>query len=864
MSKPVDGTSQKLRTTKLGRIKHIMITMIPSLLLLFFGLLGNVYGTSIGFGETVSGSIDMAGETDSYTFSANAGDKVTVVMATTSGNLWPGIILRNPEGNELCRNGKPASAEIASCTLTGYGTYSIVVYDSFNGTFTGNYNLSLERLNPGSGPSISFGQKVSGGLVAGDLNSYVFSAHIGDEVTATMRVTQGNLWPGVGLYSPDGTELCSDHRPQSAEIVSCILPSDGSYTLLVYDSFDGTFTGNYDLFLGLYPEVISVPSAPVGTKEGTAKNSYTYSTGGSSSNLDHNIQYFFDWGDGTNSGWLAVGATSASHSWGVAGTYLVRVQARCSRHPSVVSTWSETSEVLINKPRPIEIWHQRYSLPTDDWLNAVAYGNDTFVAVGPSGKILTSTEGINWTVRAEGEFTEYWLWDITYAENIFVLVGSEGVVITSPNGIDWTEKTSPAWGLNGITYGNNIFVAVGTLATIITSHDGKGWTKRDSGVSIPHGAFVTFQSVAYGNSTFVAIGNISDLYGHDWGIILTSPDGINWTRRDEESSGYGYLAGIAYGNGFFVATGEYGTIITSPNGIDWTDRTSGSHVVIEDVAYGNGTFVAVGEQGTILTSTDGINWEEINSETTEYLVGVAYGNDTFVAVGGSIFQSDPLPPPTENITTPTTPNGPATGSAGTSYTYFTGSSSSSLHHLVEYQFDWKGDGSALSSWGSSTQSTSWDVIGIYAVRARARCKTDSSVVSLWSDAVTVTISSAPLPDLTGEWISLNQSCKNTKGGAKCKITGKLKVRNVGDRDAPPYALKFYLSGDGTYNEGDTLLKQVSSGKLKKAASRDVTLSYNFPPGGTASGKYLIAVIDADNTVTESDESNNNILYGPIP
>ncbi len=42
------------------------------------------------------------------------------------------------------------------------------------------------------------------------------------------------------------------------------------------------------------------------------------------------MQYKFDWDDGSDSGWLAVGTTTASHSWAAAGTYDVRAMARCA------------------------------------------------------------------------------------------------------------------------------------------------------------------------------------------------------------------------------------------------------------------------------------------------------------------------------------------------------------------------------------------------------------------------------------------------------------------------------------------------------------------------------------------------------
>ena len=37
-----------------------------------------------------------------------------------------------------------------------------------------------------------------------------------------------------------------------------------------------------------------------------------------------------------------------------------------------------------------------------------------------------------------------------------------------------------------------------------------------------------------------------------------------------------------------------------------------------------------------------------------------------------------------------------------------------------------------------------------------------------------------------------------------------------------------------------------------------------PHGETASEKFLIAVIDRDNSIPELDETNNTVVFGPIP
>ena len=131
----------------------------------------------------------------------------------------------------------------------------------------------------------------------------------------------------------------------------------------------------------------------------------------------------------------------------------------------------------------------------------------------------------------------------------------------------------------------------------------------------------------------------------DNGIILTSSDGISWTKRTSGTTKN--LYGVTYGNSAFVAVGGSGTILTSSNGTDWASRTSGTTKNLYGVTYGGGLFVTVGDNGTILTSSDGTTWANTstNERTTlgryfsqpdaNHLYGVTYGDDLFVTVGGN-------------------------------------------------------------------------------------------------------------------------------------------------------------------------------------------------------------------------------------
>jgi photosystem II stability/assembly factor-like uncharacterized protein len=279
---------------------------------------------------------------------------------------------------------------------------------------------------------------------------------------------------------------------------------------------------------------------------------------------------------------------------------------------------------------PLDSWHLRYS--SSKILNAVAYGNGTFVAVGDQGTILNSVDGITWGPKTSG--TSMYLNGVTYGNSTFVAVGDHGTILISPDGGTWTPRTAYSGttdNLSGIAYGNGIFVAVGDWKTVLTSPDGYTWIARTLGT------FSLFPyAVWFGNGTFVSVGVSGD--------IFTSTDGLTWTERESPHS-YS-LFGVAYGNDTFVAVGHLGTVLTSPDGSTWTERNSGTSEEFYGVAFGNNTFVAVGYSivygDIIFTSPDGVVWTQRNSGTSRILYGVTYGEGTFVAVGGAILQSDPV------------------------------------------------------------------------------------------------------------------------------------------------------------------------------------------------------------------------------
>jgi len=97
-----------------------------------------------------------------------------------------------------------------------------------------------------------------------------------------------------------------------------------------------------------FVEAIDTPPAPSGTSNVVAGESVAFTTGNSGSDLGHQIEYRFDWGDAALSAWSA--NTNGAHAWGASGLFEVRARARCSVHTGMQSPWSEAFLVAVAPP----------------------------------------------------------------------------------------------------------------------------------------------------------------------------------------------------------------------------------------------------------------------------------------------------------------------------------------------------------------------------------------------------------------------------------------------------------------------------------------------------------------------------------
>jgi subtilase family serine protease len=110
-------------------------------------------------------------------------------------------------------------------------------------------------------------------------------------------------------------------------------------------------------------------------------------------------------------------------------------------------------------------------------------------------------------------------------------------------------------------------------------------------------------------------------------------------------------------------------------------------------------------------------------------------------------------------------------------------------------------------------------------------------------------------DLDGQWLSLTRSLKKSFN----MVTGKIRVKNLGNQVAPSSVLYVYQALDSLAQDTYSLLGKINVSSISAGGYLDVNLNFKAPYDRR--GVYLIGVLDAANAILETDETNNKVVSG---
>lgn len=339
-----------------------------------------------------------------------------------------------------------------------------------------------------------------------------------------------------------------------------------------------------------------------------------------------------------------------------------------TNNPLFGAAWSGNMYVVVGKNQTIltskdgAVWTKRASGSSYDLTDVVWAGNQ-FVAVGTEGTIITSSDGITWTPKNSGSKANFT--GIAWSGNQLVAIGQTPTSFgdnplyycTSQDGTNWVEKTLDIKGtLNDIVWSGSQFVAVGGIQSgilsskgglILTSPDGLSWTKRTVNVNDE------IDCITWSGKTFLAFCNNLTLH------TITSDDGVNWTPHKISSDVNSPKAIVWAGNQYVVVFSSIlrsSIIMTSPDGVDWTTRMF-PFGDTKGIAWSGSLFASPAEDGTMLTSPDGLTWTINYTNKMHYPQGIVWTGKQFVAYGKGSTSEIFSNAKTENAVILTSPDG---------------------------------------------------------------------------------------------------------------------------------------------------------------------------------------------------------------
>lgn len=394
------------------------------------------------------------------TLTTDSQGRVLVAYAdgATSGN-YPNLYLSVLDQGEW--------TQISVSTTAGLGCFRQPVLAAAGGTLfllwrESSGQLYLATTPDGTGSLAVESPNGGENWTGGESRDIIWTSSEGvGNVNIDYSTNGGASWTSIASNTEnDGLHPWTVPNTPSSTCLVRVREADGSPS----DSSNAVFT-----ILANGDETVSTPTAPTGPATGLISTSYSFSTGGATSSLGHPVRYKFDWGDGTDSGWLAQGTTTASHSWTATGAYNVRAMAECATHTDILSSWSSARVFTIantptlTSPNGGERWTLK-KIKNITWSPGSYKGTVTLVLYKGTAKLGNIATGLNaaagtyaWSVGAYNKTralagTNYRVYLrgsdgslLDTSDANFSLLNPSKLQVTSPNGGEsWVLGTTQA------------------------------------------------------------------------------------------------------------------------------------------------------------------------------------------------------------------------------------------------------------------------------------------------------------------------------------------------------------------------------------------------------------------------------------
>lgn len=475
-----------MRTTGIPRILTLVVLLACRGLAAAQGALTN--------GANHAGAISLAGEIDSWTFTANPGDylavragELPVAPGVPDPGFWPWVRILGPTGTVIAQSSGNTDAE-ARVTATLSGTYTALVGAYYvNGV--GNYRLTLAKA-PGAfqisggdeGGAMTNGLRPAGRIDVGDLDMWSFTADQNDtivvrvgEVPVSPGVPDPGFWPWIRVVGTNGAVLDQATGNLDAE-TTFRAPLTGTYTVLVGAYYGG---GSGDYLVNLAKAPGSFETGP--TDQGGAMTNGLRHTGSIGLGDIDMWSFFANQNDtfAVRAGEIAVGPGVPDPGFwpwvrvvGPTGVIVGQATGNTDAETSVRATLSGTYTVLVGA---------YYGGAAGDYRLALAVAPGAYqTAPGDHGGVMTN--GTRYGGRIDVGDLDIWSFTATQGHTTVVRAGEVpvGPGTPDPGFWPWVRVISPAGVVVDQSTGNTDAEAAftaplsGTYTAIVGAYYGGG------------------------------------------------------------------------------------------------------------------------------------------------------------------------------------------------------------------------------------------------------------------------------------------------------------------------------------------------------------------------------------------------------
>lgn len=364
----------------------------------------------------------------------------------------------------------------------------------------------------------------------------------GGSTSTITTIPSGTTWNGIVIGSSYG----------GAGSVSGVLKANGSGVVSQASASDiglGSVTNDAQTKAAVMPN--TAPAAgqiAVGNAGGTAYAPVSLS------------------GDATLASTGAITLTNGNATRTNIGVYPIGTVANAALDSG---TWLQMNGQVVSQSTYATLFGIIGHVPEFNWtespafagtMSHVCFGNSTYVLVGVSGEIYTSSNLSSWASQTSGVGTQLnaVTWDPT--NSLFVTVGASNVLLTSPTGVTWTSRTSGVTStLSNVLSANGEIVSVGSAGWITYSTNGTSWTATQPN-SAPSLSYLFYQ-----NSTWFSCPQTHFSTG-----IVYSTNGTTWNYIAKPTTNDAIFLGFDSTYFYLIDNTTY-EIWRSTTGASWTD-----------------------------------------------------------------------------------------------------------------------------------------------------------------------------------------------------------------------------------------------------------------------------------------------------